>query len=342
MQSKNTEDITMTIVFISHHLCERVMKEARALKKLGYTLHLLTNRISSNALDLFDSNTYYRNHIDLDRALGVFSDKYIFHVHNEPTWMATVVRTKYPSSKIVLDMHDSNYWRVEGDFSWYEEDVAMQCADALVFTSQKMRDTIEKYGKPHIILPSANLREDFRYGAWHHMGGLVSQGGHSLPNDENPLEAWRDYTALYALLQGRKQVFAYSPMFKAGSDIDTHYIATGAKLGNFEHEDLINQLGVHSWNLVGNIKQALVWKRALPNKFFDAMAAGIPVVNFGCTEVATLVDAFDVGINVTSVDELLDKWDLHREKRYKVHLNRDFFVMERSIGRLTELYDTIN
>ncbi|KKL22496.1 hypothetical protein LCGC14_2434880, partial [marine sediment metagenome] len=33
--------------------------------------------------------------------------------------MATVIRTKYDNARIVLDMHDSNYWRVEG-MEWYE------------------------------------------------------------------------------------------------------------------------------------------------------------------------------------------------------------------------------
>ncbi|KKM00282.1 hypothetical protein LCGC14_1806000 [marine sediment metagenome] len=330
----------MKIIVVTNHCCGRVIKQARVLKKLGYDLHLITNRLPKFDRENFKSVSYYDDKKGLDNTLSLFGDKNIFHVHNEPTWMATVIRTKYANARIVLDMHDSNYWRVEG-MRWFEEDVAMQCADALVFTSKSMRDSIEKYGKPHIIVSSATLKEDFRYGAWHYWGGLVSQGGHSLPTNENPLESWRDYTALYTLMKGKKQVFAYSPQFRPGSDLDKHYINTGAKLGTFSHQDLLDRMGRHNWSLVGNLRKDMIWDLALPNKFYDAMAAGIPVVNFGCKEVEPLINAFDVGINVETVDELLERWDEHTEKRYKVNINRQFFVMERYIDKLTDLYEEL-
>ena len=196
----------MRIVIITNHCCGRVIKQARALKHLGYELHLVTTLLPAD-LDIFDSINCYRYKEDLATTLSLFSDRDIFHIHNEPSWMATVVRVKYDNARIVLDMHDSNYWRVEG-MKWFEDDVAMQCADALVFTSHSMQALIEKYGKPYIVIPSAVLKEDFRYKASDYWGGLVSEGGHSLPTDQNVMESWRDYTALYTILKDKKQVFA--------------------------------------------------------------------------------------------------------------------------------------
>lgn len=326
----------MKIVIVTGHCCGRVIKQARALKNLGYELNLVTNRLPTNE-GLFDSTSYYKGTMDLKTTLGIFSDREIYHVHNEPSYMSTIIREVYPNARIVLDMHDSNYWRIDG-MKWFEEDVAMQCADALVFTSKSMQDSIEKFGKPHIIVPSATLEEDFQYGAWHYWGGLVSQGGHTLPTSENPLESWRDYTALYTLMKDKKQVFAYSPQFKKESDLDKHYISLGCKLGVFSHQDLLKNMGRHDWSLCGNLRKDKVWELALPNKFFDALSAGIPIVNFGCKEVERLIDAFDVGINVETVDELIERWDEHTSKRYKVFLNRGFFTMERYIDKLVELY----
>ena len=100
-------------------------------------------------------------------------------------------------------------------------------------------------------------------------------------------------------------------------------------------------MGRHDWSLCGNLRKDKIWEMALPNKFYDAMAAGIPVVNFGCTEVTPLVNNFDVGINVDSVDELLERWEECTQKRYKVFLNRDFFTMEKHIGKLVELYNEL-
>ena len=329
----------MKIVITTGHCCGRVIKQARALKNLGYELHLVTHRVPADKR-IFDSISYYDGSDEFRNTLKLFSDRDIFHHHNEPSWQTTVIREVYPSARIVLDMHDSNYWRIEG-MKWYEEDVAMQSADALVFTSKSMRDTIEKFNKPHIIIPSAVLKEDFQYGAWNYWGGLVSQGGHSLPNNENPLESWRDYTAIYTLLGGKKQVFAYSPQISKGSELDKHYISLGVKLGSFSHQDLLKNMGKHDWSLCGNLRKDRVWDLALPNKFFDAMAAGIPVVNFGCKEVIPLIDNFDVGINVETVDELLERWEECTQKRYKVFMNRDFFTMENYIDKLTRLYNEL-
>ena len=335
-QNKKTNGAIMKIVVVSFHTCGRVIKICRALKNLGYELHLITHLMPANK-NLFDSVNIYTTDGELESTLNLFSDKDIYHVHNEPSKESTIIRVKYPNARIVLDMHDSNYWRIDG-MKWFEEDVAMQCADALVFTSKSMQDSIEKFEKPHIIVPSATLKEDFRHGAWNFWGGLVSQGGHKMPNDENPLENWRDYTALYTLMKNRKQVFAYSPHFERGSALDEHYIALGCKLGVFSHQELLQNMGRHEWSLVGNLKKAKVWELALPNKFFDSLAGGIPMVNFGCKEVTPLIDNFDVGINVETVDELLERWDEHTSKRYKVFLNREFFAMERYIGKLTKLY----
>lgn len=100
-------------------------------------------------------------------------------------------------------------------------------------------------------------------------------------------------------------------------------------------------MGRNDWSLVGNLRKDRVWDLALPNKFFDAMAAGIPVVNFGCKEVEPLVNAFDVGINVETVDELLERWDEHTQKRYKVNINRRFFTIESHMQKLVDLYEKL-
>ncbi len=103
----------MKIVIVTYHFCGRVVKQVRMLKKLGYELHLLTNRISKYNLELFDSVIYYKDPKSLKDNLNLFSDNDIYHVHNEPSWMATVIREKYDKARIILYMHDSTYWRVE-------------------------------------------------------------------------------------------------------------------------------------------------------------------------------------------------------------------------------------
>ncbi|MBT7928407.1 glycosyltransferase, partial [Candidatus Peregrinibacteria bacterium] len=246
-------------------------------------------------------------------------------------------------------VHDSNYWRAEGDYSWYEEDSAIQNCDAMIFPSQICEERYQTLGKPTKVVWSANLEAWKFYGPWDWYGGIVSQGGHIDPAKTHKGESWRDYTDLYKELESKdKQVFAYSADFKGGIDLktqppelDAYYIKLGAILGCFNHMDLIHNMGRHDWSLCGNINGAKVWDYALPNKFFDAMSGCVPVVNFNCPEVGKLIDEYDVGINVESVDELVERWDEHKEKRASVYRNRNELTMERQIHKVIELYNEI-
>ena len=71
----------MRIIIVTSQCCGRVIKQARALRRLGYELHLITNRIPANR-GIFDSKTYYHDKKDLNTTLKLFLDSDIFHVHN--------------------------------------------------------------------------------------------------------------------------------------------------------------------------------------------------------------------------------------------------------------------
>jgi len=329
----------MKIIFIIQHICTRAMKQAQMLSNLGYDIHLLCEKYALNYIDHFKTMTYFKDAISLRDALSLFDDSYIFHVHNEPSWMATVVRDKFPKARIVFDAHDSNYWRIEGNFSWYEEDVAIQSSDAIVFTSETMANTIKDFSKPSIVLPSAISEIEYRYGPWMAFGGLVSEGGHTMPQSDNPLEGWRDYTILYTLLKDRAQVYAYSGAFHdTDNEISNHYLCLNCNIAYLPYHTLLDRMGCHDWSLCGNLGGDLVWRRALPNKFFDAMCSGVPVINIGCAEVANIINEYGVGININHVDEIFERWNEHLSKRQNVFKHRKEMALERYIPRLENLY----
>ena len=106
---------------------------------------------------------------------------------------------------------------------------------------------------------------------------------------------------------------------------------------------VFEKLGEHSWNIVGNwmggpVKNK-VWEVALPNKFFDAVAAGLPSVSFGVPEVDRFIRKHDIGITVSTPEELFERWDEHTEKRKNLCLYRRELSMERFIGKLTDFYE---
>lgn len=339
----------MNITFVSRAGCLRVMKEAIALKNAGHKVILITNNKEINS-SIFDLCIVYTNVKQLETAIGmVRPHTEIFHVHNEPNYPATIIRELFLDAKIVLDVHDSNYWRIEQKpdlpmIDWADEDVAVRCSDALVLPSvSALEDFKLRYGNiPMLFLPAAYNISQLRYKPASFYGGVVSQGGHSIPKDF-PCDNYRDYTKLYSELVSKKiMVYAYSISFNdTESETTKHYKALGVNLGSYDYEEMLNILSGHTWNIVGNVGNHYVWKFSLPNKFYDACAVGLPSVNFSNPEVAKIIDQYDIGINVNSVDEFIARWGEHSEKRKNLMLCRKELSLDRQIPNLINLYQEI-
>jgi hypothetical protein len=342
----------MKIAFISQTCCLRVSKEAIALKNKGHNVYLITKSREVNPA-IFDLVMQYSNINQLETAIKLLAKEVdVFHHHNEPNYHATLVRSLVPDAKIVLDMHDSNYWRIPEEVggikvNWADEDVAVSCSDAIVFPSNNaMLDFKARIGdkKPLLVLPNTFPMSFMKFKPSDYRGGIVSQGGHALPT-QHVEDHYRDYTKVYSEMVAKGiRVYAYSSSFSGGdmnNPYDKHYASLGVTLGSYAYDEMLSVLGGHTWNMVGNIGNHYIWKYSLPNKFFDACAAGLPSVNFSNPEVAEYIDKYDIGINVTTVDELVARWDEHLEKRKNVMLYRKELTLENFIPKLEKLYENI-
>lgn len=347
------------VAFVSEHCCIRVVKEAIALKALGYSVRLIAGNPRSK--QIFDTVSEYSDPHQLEEIVKSMAPAIdIWHIHNEPNWPASVVRCSVPvNAKVILDMHDSNYWRVPVDelspiarckMSWPREDMAVEDCGGFVVPSNACKAELEKRcgDKPVAVLPPAVPLGQYRYTETAITGGLVSQGGHALPDTKGLSgEHWRDYTALYAALKGKYPVYVYSPSFTYNPEdpMDKHYKSLGVMMGKFHYDELLDKLSSHFWNLVGNFHpnqgKMWVWDYAMPNKFFDAVAAGVPSVVFNCTEVKKVVEEYGIGIYVNSPEEFLAQVDDHQKYRSKLFKVRKELCLEKFIHSLTELYDEV-
>lgn len=337
---------SLKIVMISAHNCIRVTKEAVVLTALGHEVHLITRNIPGHPSP-FKTRTKWDTADDIRSILKVFGTDYIIHVHNEPSYMVQVAREALPDAKIILDLHDSNYFRHDGDdYSWYEEDTAAHMSDGIVFVSEPSRERFMKMQgieRPTCLLPSASPKIFSRIGPWDWMGGLVSQGGHVIPDgDKAEANLWRDYTSLYEELVSKGvKTYAFCAEFGRDKPLTEYYESLGVIPGVFQHGDMLNALGGHDWSLCGNIGESPVWNYAIPNKFFDALSAGLPIMNLNCPSVAGWIDKYDIGINVSSVDEMIERWGEHKQKRANVIKHRHNLYMEAFIPELISLYKRV-
>jgi len=344
------------LAFVSQHTCIRAIKEATVLHQLGYNMHLIANKIGNT--QFFKSTRYYQTTDEFETIVKEMGDKIdIWHVHNEPNWYAISIRKVLPKAKIVFDHHDSHHWRLKKGqtffpekeaATFYAEDVADLCADAFVAPSELCKADLKKrHKKPVAFVPSACPRREFRMKEFAVRAGLVLQGG-TVTTDQAKKErwqAWRDYTELLTELRGKAHIFIYSPNFftREKGDASEHYRKLGCEVAKYPYDQMMDRLGEHSWNLVGNWQKESqrVWEYALPNKFFDAIASGVPSVVFGCPEAANLTKKYDIGLIASHPKELIKRWGDHIEKRKNLLMCRDELSMEAFIKNLTDLYDEV-
>ena len=340
------------IVMIARHCCIRVQKIALPLLDDGYDVHCIAHRIPAYG-DHYRSVMIYQNLEQLYEAINIHKDADIFHVHNEPSWFVTAVKT-VTDKPVILDAHDSMLLRILPEDEEHvrisvDERNNFQLADAHVFVSSSMaeicREEFGLNGQPYVILPSYVPKRFYRVDAWKWLGGICYEGRIDLPHEigaeEMEFFEYCDYTDLAKeLKQAGIPFHLYTP--RKDEDIQGHYKDTAIWRGSYEFDKLIRKLGRHDWGLLGNLKEFPVWQHAMPNKLFEYLAAGIPIIALNAKLAGEWVEEQGFGIDVSNVSSIKDLWTEHRRCRKNIVKHRMAWCMERHIWRIQELYERLS
>lgn len=343
----------MKIVKIANHCCIRVQKEALPLLEKGHNVHLITHKIPRFG-DYYKTISVVTTPAQLYRSIMLHGDADVFHVHNEPSWYVTVVKELFPDKPVVLDVHDTILGRV-----WPENTEAVRIsvdernnfilADAHVFVSESMRKVCQTdFGleQPYCVLPSYVPERFNCIDAWRWLGGVTYEGRIDLPekverNKDLKFFEYCDYTEMaIAMTNAGITLSFYSPQADPQKVID-HYGGTAIYKGQYLYEQMIRHVARHDWGLVGNLGIHPAWQIALPNKLFEYMAAGVPVVVFNAAECADFVKEHGVGIVVEDPEELKERWGEKRKCRENVIKKRRGFTMENHIHKVEALYNEL-
>lgn len=326
----------MKIVQVGYHCCIRLQKQAFALLDKGHEVHVIGNTIPS-AGSQFTTTSRFTTVDQLQETLRLHKDADIIHVHNEPSWPVTVAKAILPDIPVVLDMHDSMIFRTpEEEYTSSEERISYEMADAMVFVGEKCREIINPK-IPSCVLPSYVNETFYQMSSWQWVGGLVYEGRVDTPEQKEFMH-YCNYVDLCKETQEKGlPLHIYCPGVNEPKFKD-YYASICHLHPALVYDKLLGVLGCHDWGLCGNTKEYREWDLAMPNKLFEYMAGGIPVIALNCGEVAEFVEKHGIGIAVKSVGEIKERWEERAECQKNVLLKRYDFTMEKHIHILEDFY----
>jgi len=79
----------------------------------------------------------------------------------------------------------------------------------------------------------------------------------------------------------------------------------------------------------------------VPNKLWDFLAAGVPVIVHGASECAKIVRKYGVGVVVNNLNDIKQIYGQHRKYRKKLEKIREQFLMETQADKLLNFYDRV-
>lgn len=319
------------------YLCVRANKITKAMQPDGWEHEALCRRMPSHYLDAYHTlkHNSFRDKPDFYPLISESPAK-ILHVHNEPNWPVSVAKEVANGRPVILNVHDITTGRPGSTYD-YAEEQAYKDADALIFTAEHQRDYAKKLGfdidKPTVILPNYAPRDMIVTKPYFpHIGGICYVGG---AEPRGKKDSWRDMSPVADVLDGELHMYPGNNGVEYGLVHITEYDLT----------ILAHRLARHDWGFCGVPVPNSAWDSTLPNKLFEYLAAGLPVIVLNSAPSAEFVEKHGVGIVLDSIMDLkrLKKVSkLHyNQMKASVRATREQFTMERNIGPVVDLYERL-
>ena len=339
----------MIVFVVTYNCCIRVVKETAALKRVADAeVHHIGFTPNRNGFAHTMTPYYQYQHpqkdfiYQIEQAFKITQKVDMFHVHNEPNWMAVVLKKKFPQIPLVFDCHDLDLARDQKPTNIEVE--ALLMADGLIFPSDGYRDLVinQSFGgalknKPHAVIYSQCNQEIIKFISKiqkPRLAGIVYEG--KLINDENSHYPYRNHLPFFqGLIKKGINVFAYP----SNPHVPYEYFEAGISLmPTLPYMDLMMELTRYDWGFVGGALQCVQRDRAMPNKLFEYITAGIPVLAMNVPEVENFINEYDLGVVVKTVNDIKRVYGDHEKYRKNVCKLRSQISMENQVDKIVKLY----
>jgi glycosyltransferase involved in cell wall biosynthesis len=337
----------MRILMLSDHCCIRVIKEGTALEEDGHEITYMHRRIGNESLGYALTKEIRYQSVEEMTAKLMMSRPDLIHVHAEPADLVTCAWHARPRTPIVFDVHDCILLRSGKNVR--EERLAFERADALIWPSPAFGRTVERF-HPKRVKHKPQLTVYPGLADWMFpppqklfmIPALVYEGG-SVAKEQVGGVTYRDFrTLVLQLNEQRIPMFIYP----AGKDGGRHmWDVGGLTMPTLPYEQLLKQLGRFAYGVVApGVFPDPYMRLCMPNKFFEYLAARIPVVTWGCNEVSKVVREHRCGV-VLDHPKQLDRrmWEkmLRDRPKYLAGVSEcnKRYGMRAQTQRILDLYD---
>lgn len=343
------------ILFIQNAACIRTYKIAKVMKEEGYKVYLLYTLAPPYAA-YEEFADIYEKIWGFSSANGVFdfisnSDFDIIHCSNEPDILVNIAQKS--NKTVVADTHDMQSIRSDiGIETLVLEYLANTNSDGMMYTSAYGADIAkEKYqlaGKRvffmnNLVMEQTMVKNPYqKLSALDHTIHCVYEGG-VVGNDKMSHRFFDDMWK--KITDTGVHIHFYSP-----SDID--YCIRLEKIsplihyeGSISGETLILEMtkydcGLAVYNSVDNNR--LLLEGASPNKLYEYISAGIPVISAGINSLKEFVEQYHVGIELDFSGDIRKQL----EEACKLHIESDFLTrnnmtMKSCAGELAAFYERV-
>ncbi len=359
----------MRVMFLQPQPCIRALKLARGLKEApGEKISIVLGFLEKTLTELYGYGDEYFDDVirldqeDLEGSISRLVEEYdppLIHSHNAPDFLTVSALNAVDGTPVIHDVHDSltmrNMGYYEGDdeakIRGYAEDEKTACvkSDGRIYVSEMLRDYVRRryslelesdlvfhnYVSGDLIPGELDERLSSKDGEIHiaYAGTITSKmEGHHYDLREIFREMAR--SRLHIHIYAAREDEGYRLLADESPFIHYH--------GHLDQRVLLWELSKYDFGWAGfnDAKNKKHLDVVMPNKAYEYIACGLPILTFPHKALSEFVEEQRVGLVVEDFD-IRERLENAHSLHENVYRKRYDFTIEKNIDSLVEFYRNI-
>lgn len=336
----------MRIAVPTFNLCIRAAQSALVAKAVGHEIHLVLHLSAAHRQlnERFDSISIFESREQMVAAIGNIAPD-IIHVQDRPHQIAYDVLAADWDCPVVYDVHDFASQMVPGRIQPGDEGEwwAIRRASGLVFVSEGHRRYAERTYKklgPNVVVPSNPCEEFLPKTRAPQLAAAVWEGGLFAEHEGSP-RAYIDQRDIIRRFTTTGQACVIHGA-QASGDVERAYADAGAIIHAPQlYPALLSELSRYEFGWYGQAEDHDQVHDTLPNKVFEYVGAGIPVLVINAREAGKFIEEHGLGVHVRRPEDLVYAKPRLMGLKPALWERRHEFTREKWITPLWGLYESL-